>query len=167
MLHTLGAQEAFSWHFGLLTTSTHYYLSWGREPLLLHADTLMYWRFQLHGTTIKISLVPSLSAPQIFIAYSMKNWGVKSGWKSHDDACRNVTNLTSRISLAPRNFVPRHQSLVQTPPNSRIALSKAFTDTSTAIYPRKGTSMYVWKGFGRFTKPWLTLVARNSIMKPS
>ena len=73
-----------------------------------------------------ISLVPSLSAPQIFIACSMKNrWG-KSGRKRHDGVCRNVTNLTSRISLSPRNFVPRHQSLVQTAPNSRTALSKAF-----------------------------------------
>ena len=40
------------------------------------------------------------------------------------------------------NFVPRHQSLVQTAPNSRTALSKAFTDTPTAIYRRKGTYMY-------------------------
>ena len=45
------------------------------------------------------SLVPSLSARQIFIAYSMKNRRGKSGSKRHDDACRNVTNLTSRISL--------------------------------------------------------------------
>ena len=33
------------------------------------------------------SLVPSLSAPQIFIAYSMKSRGGKSGRKRHDDAC--------------------------------------------------------------------------------
>ena len=94
---------------------------------------------QLH----KGNLVPSLSAPPIIIAYSMKNRGGKSGRKCHDDACRNVTNLTSRISLAPMNFVPRHQSLVQMAPNSRTALSKAFTDTPTAIYRRKGTYMYV------------------------
>ena len=74
-----------------------------------------------------------------FLAYSIKNRGGKSGRKCHDDACRNVTNLTSQISLGPRNFVPRHQSLAQTAPNSRTALSKAFTDTPTAIYPRKGT----------------------------
>ena len=88
------------------------------------------------------SLVPSLSARQILIAYSMKNRRGKSGSKRHDDACRNVTNLTSRISLAPMNFVPRHQSLVQTALFSRTALSKAFTDTPTAIYRRKGTYMY-------------------------
>ena len=97
------------------------------------------------------SLVPSLSAPQIIIAYSLVWLGrgrvwepdyLQSGRKRNDDACRNVTNLTSRISLSLRNFVPRHQSLVQTAPNSRTALSKAFTDTPTAIYPRKGTYMY-------------------------
>ena len=57
---------------------------------------------------LTISLVPSLSARQIFIAYSMKNRRGKSGSKRHDDACRNVTNLTSLISLAPVNFVPMH-----------------------------------------------------------
>ena len=39
------------------------------------------------------SLVPSLSASQIFIAYSMKNRRGKSGSKRHDDACRNVTKV--------------------------------------------------------------------------
>ena len=106
------------------------------------------------------SLVPSLSASQIFIAYSMKNRRGKSGSKRHDDACRNVTNLTSRISLAPMNFVPRHQCLVQTAPNSRTALSKAFTDTPTAIYRRKGTYMYVWKSFRSFYGSPLLLAIR-------
>ena len=93
------------------------------------------------------SLVPSLSARQIFIAYSMKNRRGKSGSKRHADVCRNVTNLTSRISLAPTNFVPRHQSLVQMTLNSRTALSKAFTDTPVAIYRRKGTYMYSFRSF--------------------
>ena len=57
------------------------------------------------------NVVPSLSAHQIFIAYSMKNrWG-KSGSKRQDAASRDVTNVTSQISLAPMNFVPTHQSL--------------------------------------------------------
>ena len=124
--------------------------SWGRAEtfwLAWHIDLLAQASFPdiaiyLYTSFIH-SLVPSLSAPQIFIAYSMKNRRRKSGRKRHDDACRNVTNLTSWISLGPRNFVPRHQSLVQTAPNSRTALSTAFTDTPTAIYPRKSTYMYV------------------------
>ena len=43
------------------------------------------------------SLVPSLSTPQIFIAYSMKNQGGKSGRKRHDDACCNVTEASHTV----------------------------------------------------------------------
>ena len=92
------------------------------------------------------SLASYLAVPRVRFL-SLENRRGKSGSKRHayDDARRNVTNLTSRISLAPMNFVPRHQSLVQTltAPNSRTALSKAFTDTPTAIYRTKGTYMYV------------------------
>ena len=44
-------------------------------------------------------LVPSLSARQIFIAYSMKNRQGKSGSKRHDDACRNVTEASHVVYL--------------------------------------------------------------------
>ena len=45
---------------------------------------------RIHGA----SLVPSLSARQMFIAYSMKNRRGKSGSKRHDAACRNVTEAS-------------------------------------------------------------------------
>ena len=63
-----------------------------------------------------VSLVPSLSARQIFIAYSMKNRRGKF----------DVTDKSRPHEL-----------------RSRTALSKAFTDTPTAIYRRKGTYLYV------------------------
>ena len=50
------------------------------------------YRWEQDSLLHKSSLVPSLSAPQIFIAYSMKNRGGKSGHKRHDDACCNVTD---------------------------------------------------------------------------
>ena len=53
------------------------------------------------------SLVPSLSAPQIFIAYSMKNQGGKSGRKRHYDACRNVTEASHVVSLIFVNVIVR------------------------------------------------------------
>ena len=40
----------------------------------------------------------SLSARQIFIAYSKKNRRGKSGSKRHDDACRNVTMMRAVTS---------------------------------------------------------------------
>ena len=82
-------------------------------PALVHSRLLVVYTYYMGVISIEIcqalfsckpcmyaNLVPSLSARQIFIAYSMKNRRGKSGSKRHDDACRNVTNLTSRISPA-------------------------------------------------------------------
>ena len=55
----------------------------------------------------KSSLVPSLSARQIFIAYSMKNRRGKSGSKRHDDACRNVTEASHVVYLIFVNVIVR------------------------------------------------------------
>ena len=54
-----------------------------------------------------ISLVPSLSARQIFIAYSMKNRRGKSGSKRHDDACPNVTAASHVVYLIFVNVIVR------------------------------------------------------------
>ena len=48
-----------------------------RDSVLLIKGTLLW---------VPFSIVPSLSVPQIFIAYSMKNRGGKSGRKRHYDA---------------------------------------------------------------------------------
>ena len=77
--------------------------------------------------------------------------------KQHDDECHNITNLTSR----PQELHSQAPMFGPIGPNSRIALSKAFTNTPAAIYRGKGNYTYVLKGFRSFTKPWLTLVARN------
>ena len=55
----------------------------------------------------KSSLVPSLSAPQIFIAYSMTNQRGKSRRKRHDDACRNVTEASHVVYLILVNVIVR------------------------------------------------------------
>ena len=55
----------------------------------------------------KSNLVPSLSARQIFIAYSMKNRRGKSGSKRHDDACRNVTEASHVVYLIFVNVIVR------------------------------------------------------------
>ena len=52
-----------------------------------------------------VSLIPSLSEPQIFIAYSMKNRGGKSGRKCHDDVCRNVTEASHVVYLIFLNVI--------------------------------------------------------------
>ena len=48
---------------------------------------------------VSTSLVPSLSAPQIFIAYSMKNRGGKYGRIRHDNASRNVMEASLVVYL--------------------------------------------------------------------
>ena len=53
------------------------------------------------------SLVPSLSARQIFIAYSMKNRRGKSGSKRHDDACRIVTEASHVVYFIFVNVIVR------------------------------------------------------------
>ena len=47
------------------------------------------------------------SAPQIFIAYRMKNQGGKSGRKRHDDACHNVTEVSHIVYLIFVNVIVR------------------------------------------------------------
>ena len=53
------------------------------------------------------SLVPSLSARQIFIACSMKNRRGKSGSKRHNDACRNVTEASHVVYFIFVNVIVR------------------------------------------------------------
>ena len=62
---------------------------------------------QLVYNETHLSLVPSLSARQIFIAYSMKNRRGKSGRKRHDDACRNVTEASHVVYFIFVNVIVR------------------------------------------------------------
>ena len=74
------------------------------------------------------SLVPSLSARQIFIPYSMKNRRGKSGSKRHDDACRNVTEASHVVYFIFVNVIVRLRHECQRVCKQRANLAK---DTRT------------------------------------